>query len=97
MDEAKLRRSLARGDRARRLIEDELVVEALDTIEKQLIQAWQESRADEEEQRRNAYLMQRLLKNFREHFQKLVRDGDASGKELLRLRDPSALSRLRRK
>lgn len=97
MSEDLLRSKVSRGHHAKRIMEDELVVEAFDLIERQVIEAWQNSRADEEDERRNAYLMQRLLKNLRGHFQKTIRDGESASKELLRLRDPSAIERAFRK
>lgn len=93
-DEHKLQRQKSRGEEAKRIIEHELVVQALAQIEATILDAWKNSRADEEQERHNAYLMYRLLQNFKAQFRKLVNDGDAASKELLRLKDPSKIARL---
>lgn len=93
-DEAKLRQQQARGDRARRILDDELVREAFEKIEAAIVEGWKGSASHEEEQRRNAYLMHRLFQNFRAEFTRAVTTGAAAGKELLRIQEASKLQRM---
>lgn len=93
-DEAKLRKQQDRGERAQRVLENELVQEAFDEIEKTIMQAWKDSPADAEKERYNAYLMYRLFNNFRSHFDHIVRTGEAANNELLQIKDPSKLRRM---
>ena len=76
-----------RGDRAKRLLENELLKEAFDEIERVIEEGWKDSAGHEHEQRQNAYLMHRLLQNFKGHFEQLVRTGDHARKELLKLKE----------
>lgn len=93
-DEAKLQRQADRGERAKRLLGNDLLIEALDAIEAEIDQSWKSSLADDEEIRRNAYLMYRLLQNFRQQFKQAVVTGKAARKELLNLKDPSKVRRM---
>lgn len=76
-------RERERGEHAKRVMEDPLVVEAFAVMEKTLIQAWQQSDADDEKGRYNAYLMQRLLKEFRHQFEIVLATGKAAARELM--------------
>jgi hypothetical protein len=93
-DDSRLRQQQARGHRAKRILEDDLVIEAFEKIETVVTEAWQNSPADAEKERYNAYLMHRLLKQFKEHFRQIVVTGDHAGKELLRLKEPSKLRKI---
>lgn len=88
MSEAQLRKDLTRGDRAKQLMEDPLVQEAINKIEQTLIEAWQNSHANDHEGRNNAYLMQRLLKNFKSEFERAIGTGKVAKKQLLNTNDP---------
>lgn len=90
----KLQLQKDRGHRAKRIYEDELVQEAFGAIERTLLEAFRNSEGDESVVRERAYLMLRLLGNFKDQFQLAMRTGDAAAKELLRIRDPSAWSKM---
>lgn len=92
-DEAKLRKQQDRGERAKRLLENELLNEALDKMEADITAAWQNSRADDDKGRYNAYLMHRLMQNFRDHLTRIAQTGSDAKSELLRIRDPSRMRR----
>lgn len=95
-DESKLLRQQDRGHRAKRVLENDLVVGAFEKIEAEIDAAWKNSAADDEKARYNAYLMHRLLQNFKQQFRHAVTTGEAAGKELLRLKDPSKVRRMMR-
>lgn len=95
--EDKLRRDMDRGTRAKALLQNELLQEAFDKIETFLITQWQESKASEPELREDAWRSQKLLKNLKSHLSHIVTTGDNANKELLRMKDPSLLERMRNK
>ena len=76
-----------RGERAERLYNDELFQEALQKIEDEITQSWKTSPADDEKGRYNAYLMHRLLQNFKSQFVRTMATGKAAKKELLKTSD----------
>lgn len=93
-DEGKLREQAARGDRARRILEDDLVKEVLEKVEKRIFEGFRESTGDEQVVRERAYLMLRLLENFKAEFRTMLLTGSQASKELLRLKDPNKLTRM---
>ncbi len=93
-DEHKLRRQAERARRAQDIMEDELVQEAFAELEKTIDTAWKTSIGDEREQRENAYIMYRLLQQFRSHFGQIINTGEHARKQLLELKDPSKLRRM---
>jgi hypothetical protein len=92
-DEGKLRAQAARADRARQVYEQDIVQEALAVIDKTINDAWRNSTADEKECRDNAYVMHRLLENFKQQFLHAMATGEAAKKELLTINDPSRVRR----
>lgn len=93
-DEAKLRQQHDRGHRAKQLLENPLFQEAFDTIENTITEAWKHTGADEEDARRNAYLMQRLLRDLRQHFVSALSTGKVAEKKLLQTQDKSKIRRI---
>lgn len=93
-DEGKLREQASRGEHARRIIESELVQEVLAKMDKRILDSIRESAGDESEIRERAYLMFRLLENFKAEFKTMALTGDAASKELLRVKDPPKLMRM---
>ena len=91
---AKLKTQADRGNRAKRLLENELFSEALEKIENDIVEAWKRSGGRDEDQRRNAYLMLRLFQNFKQHFITIINTGQHAEKELLKLREKSKLRRM---
>jgi len=93
-DELKLRRQQDRGQRAQLLIENELFKEAIENIEQTILDAWKGSASTEEKQRHNAYLMYRLLQNFKQQFTTAISTGKVAQKELLRIKEESKIRRI---
>lgn len=93
-DEYKLRQQETRGKNAAELMENELIKEAFSTIEATILDAWKGSRKEDEEERNNAYLMFRLLQNFKAQFMQVIGTGKAAQKELLAINDPSKIRRI---
>lgn len=81
-----LKHSVARGVRAKRILEDDMVVEAFAAIEKTIAEGWKDSRAHDEKGRENAYLLHRILGQFKGEFERIVNDGDVAKTGLERLK-----------
>jgi len=69
-----------REGRARNLLQDELFVEALDTLEKDLTDTWTHTGVDDIEAREQCWLSLRLLERIRLHLTSIVDTGDMARK-----------------
>jgi hypothetical protein len=67
---------IRRGDRARALLEDPLVAEALAALEHAAIEEWRATAPRDVEARERAWLMLQLARGFRAHFESLVASGN---------------------
>lgn len=94
MEEYKLRQQQERGVRAKHLLENELLNEAFEGIENDLMKAWQNSMASDELGREDVWRCYQLLKNLREALKRHVITGDGAGKELLHIQDKSKLRKV---
>tara|TARA_B100001971_G_C17636403_1_gene261184 strand:- start:213 stop:455 length:243 start_codon:yes stop_codon:yes gene_type:complete len=69
-----------REGRARNLLQDELFVEALDTLEKDLTDTWTHTGVDDIEAREQCWLSLRLLERIRLHLTSIVETGEMAKK-----------------
>lgn len=81
-EEGKRREERDRGARAQAILRDPLVVEALETLEKQYISAWKESPNRDEEGRERIYLLMKSLEVFKAHLVSVVETGKLADKQL---------------
>jgi signal transduction protein with GAF and PtsI domain len=77
-----LRGEVSRGIRAKAIIEDEIVVEALEAIEAELRSDWEGSRPGDPAGREESYRMLRAAKAFRERLRKVIDDGSVAEAEI---------------
>ena len=77
-----LRREASRGVRAQALLDDPIIVEALDAIEAELRADWEGSRVEDAAGREVAYRMLRAAKAFRERLRKVIDDGSVAEAEI---------------
>jgi hypothetical protein len=83
-DAADLRRAVSRAARAKAILEDEQVAEALGMIEANLRQAWEHSKFDDAAGREEAYRMLRAARSFRAWFEQALADGKVAEAEIAR-------------
>lgn len=76
------RRVLERANRARAILEDELVAEIFDRMERRLVEAWAASGPAEMAVREDSYRSLRALQNFRSEFERLLSDGKVAERDL---------------
>ena len=81
-DTESLRRAAARAARARAILEDELVAEALAALERRAHDAWAASAPEDLQSRELAYRALRATMEFRAEFAKAVADGQLAEREL---------------
>lgn len=72
-----------RGDEARRILDEPLLAEAFQEIEKELTQAWMESPARDAEGREKTWLMLKLLHKVRGSLESMVSNGTMAKATLL--------------
>ena len=73
---------IARGQRARALLDDPLVVAALAAIERDCVEEWRRTPARDIEARERLWLMLKLAERFRRHFESHVESGRLAGERV---------------
>jgi hypothetical protein len=64
-----------REEEAKRLLENELFVEAFDTLEKELLLSWSRTGSEDVGQRESCWLATRLLERVKAHITSIVETG----------------------
>jgi hypothetical protein len=64
-----------REEEAKRLLENELFVEAFDTLEKELLLSWSRTGSGDISQRESCWLATRLLERIKAHITSIVETG----------------------
>jgi len=90
MDEFASRRAMARADRAKRLLEDELYVEAFDIVRKALIEQWEASPPEKVEYREDLKRALDVAKALRQVLTVAIRDGQVAATDLAQLERQTA-------
>jgi len=81
MDEGKRREEQNRGERAKALMRDPLIVEAFDVLEEKNIGAWKDSSSSQDE-RETLFQMYQALMVVRGHLTEVIETGDLAKLEL---------------
>ncbi len=92
MSEAKLRDQQDRGQRAQAALKE--LEDAFQALEADCFDAFRRSDIHDDDGRRTCRLYLRVMDDVRQRFQTAIVQGDAARKELVRLKDPSKLSRM---
>jgi hypothetical protein len=66
---------IARGERARAILDDPLVAEAFSVLERECIDEWRRAPARDMEGRERLWTMLRLVEKLRAHFTSLIEAG----------------------
>lgn len=82
MNEDKLQISITRGARAEALLKNELLQEALVTLERDYIEAWKTSSARDTDGRERLWQAVNIVGKVRDHIVKVVNDGKLSQRQL---------------
>lgn len=81
MDEGKRGEEEVRGERAKALMRDPLIIEAFDTLEGKYISAWKDSSSSQDE-RETLFQMHQALMSVRGHLIEVIETGDLAKLEL---------------
>ena len=81
-DEGKLRAQQSRGERARRLLEDEFIKGAFDTVRQGILETWENAAPADREGQQRLHDMLCGLKDVRQQFDHFVRTGKHAEIEL---------------
>ena len=92
-DEFTLRKDAERGQRAKRLLEDELLIEAFSGLEAAYIQAWKDTHAGNTEGREKLYLAIKVLPAVRANLDSIASSGYLAEHELTMLAEEAARKR----
>lgn len=71
-----------RGEKARQILNDELVVEAFSLIEKQIIEQWEQAPARDKEGKEHLWIYYKVLKKFKAHLEDVLNTGKMAAIQL---------------
>lgn len=94
--EDKLRDAVQRGDRAKALLQNELLVEAFDNLESKIMEEWKATDPEDKERREDAWRSLKLLQTLQGQFRRIVTTGEAASKELVRIKKESLIKKVLR-
>ena len=78
----KLKSDASRGVKAKRLLNDELLVEAFSTIRQNLLLGYQASKSDQADEREQIYFTLKALKSVEDYLGSTLRNGEFAIKTL---------------
>jgi hypothetical protein len=82
MNEDKLQEAIGRAARAQRLVDDELLAEAFDTLDRDYVKAWRESHARDTDARERLWQAVQIVAKVRSHLSTVVNHGKLAQREL---------------
>lgn len=94
--EAELLHAHTRGERAKAVLENELVQEAFDAVDRKLFEEWKDSPPRDREGRERLFDAYKAKEQFKSFFTMLIQDGDAAAAILRKREHDSMLDRFRR-
>ena len=87
MSEDKLNKRVSRGKRAKLLMQDELLVEAFETLKQEYVAFLMESHPSEGANREKLYIAFNMVGKVQKHLHDVMSDGHLAEHELARLND----------
>lgn len=81
----KLRVDMNRADRAKRILEDEMVRDALSSMRSSITEKWESSKESDTEGRERAFRMLHALNEFERYFTTIIQTGKYATAELSRI------------
>ena len=85
MTDDPIERDRTRGVRARELLDNELVQEALTTLKDEYVRAWEASPARDSEGRERLWVMVKLVEKFRGHLEQVWDAGKLADDKLVEI------------
>jgi hypothetical protein len=81
-DELALNRAAERGARAQRLLDDDLLKEAFETLDRDYVKAWRETAARDTDARERLWQAVQIVGRVRDHLVTVVNGGKLAQREL---------------
>ena len=81
-DELALNKAMERGARAARLLDDELLKEAFETLERDYVKAWRETAARDTDARERLWQAVQVVAKVRDHLVSVVNSGKLAQREM---------------
>ena len=81
-DEIALTRAAERAARAQRLLDDELLIEALATLDRDYLEAWRATAARDTDARERLWQAVQIVAKVRDHLARVVNSGKLAQREL---------------
>jgi len=81
-DELALNKAAERGARAQRLLEDELLAEALDTLDRDYMRAWRASAARDTDARERLWQAVQVVAKVRDHLVHVLNGGKLAQRQM---------------
>ena len=82
MNEAKSREELERATRVEALLQNPLIDEAFEELEKEFVLAWRSTSIEDSQNREHIYQLLQALEALKGHFQKVLQDGKLAKERL---------------
>jgi hypothetical protein len=86
-DEVQLHNDVNRAERARALLDNDVLVEAFATLERSYLDAWRTTHVDDTAAREKLFLAVNIVAKVRDQLAKVVADGALAQRELKELAD----------
>jgi len=85
IDEHKAIRDSARSMQARAILDNELIMEAFNTLERSYIEAWQSTRIEDQLGREKLFVAVNVLGKVKQHLQNVVASGKVAENDIYQL------------
>lgn len=82
MDEFKANQAVTRGAQAQTLLDNAMLQEAFDTLEKAYIERWRVSHIDDDKGREKLFIAVNVVGKVKEHLSQIVSNGKMAAKQL---------------
>ena len=76
-----------RAERAKQIIEDTMVVEAFEAIEKSCLEGWKQSDGNDSKLREKCYQQYRAVTMFKDTFERHLREGTMANSRMLQINE----------
>jgi hypothetical protein len=86
-DDLALNKAAERGARAQRLLEDDLLVEALETLDREYTRAWRATAARDTDARERLWQAVQVVAKVRDHLIRVVNGGKLAQRQINELAD----------
>ena len=81
----KIQKEIARGKQAQALLENEILKEAFDYLEKEYHTTWENSSIEQQKPRETVFMMLKTLKTVKQHIENVIATGKIANDQLTKI------------